>query len=128
MIDFRIGQRYTSLGALITPPAGVIIPRPFDIRTPPVGVVGRGIGGIFERIQYHTMDLVYETTNNSVVTALRARYNPLDPKVWLYVMDHITTEGRWYGGTMLPPHIERIAGSNINAFILPFHLVEPYDA
>ncbi len=123
-VDFQIGPLYDEYGAYITTPAGTSIPRPFDIRHINRQPLGRSIGGLHPKTLYPGFDLVYEATGNELAKAIRARYSPIFPRVWIYILDHKEGIGKWFSATMLEPHVARGAGSTIASFVVPFRIVE----
>lgn len=127
MAEFYIGPRYNLDGSPIDVPAGTLIPRPFDIRHNNRPVIGRSNGGTFLRGNFASFDLVYETTGDGLALALRARYNPASPFVWIKILDHVLNFDRWYQATMLEPHIERMSGLAVAGMVLPFRRVIPYE-
>lgn len=118
-IQTKIGPKYNQAGTLQTP-SGVDVPRPFDIRNNWKPPTGRSTGGYQTLANFDSMDWLYGATSDGNYLALLAAYNPVDPRVWVYVYDPETNDGAWWSAVMLEPHVERSAGSTISSVIVSF--------
>jgi hypothetical protein len=114
-------------GALVLPPSGSEVPRPFDIRHIWRQPTGRDTGGILTLATLEGMDWIYNQTRDTVIQTLMNQYDRLNPRVWVYILDPYSNAGAWYEASMFEPHVERGAGNTVTSVIVSFRAMTRYE-
>lgn len=107
-------------------PAGIEIPRPFDITHMLKNPIGRSTGGAFKVMNYESMVWSYQVGTTALYTKLMSFYNPVNPWVWIYYADLHSTEGAWWEASMQEPKVNRGAGNTVANIAINFTHLSRY--
>jgi hypothetical protein len=111
----------------VTPPSGIAVPRPFDIRAAWRQPQGRSSGGALVLANYEGMDWTYAISGDRNYTTFFDLYVPTNPWVWVFYPDIYSGVGTWFEAVLSEMHVERGMGSTLATLIVPFRRMVRYE-
>jgi hypothetical protein len=127
-IDFRIGPARVAPFRTVdrVAPAGISVPRPFDIRHSWRQLAGRSTGGGYALTDFDAMDWTYAIGVTGLYQKLISCYVPTAPWVWVQMHSPYSDTEAWFEAVMLEPKVARGAGNTVNNIVVSFIQVTPY--
>jgi len=103
--------------------AGIVIPRPSGIQHRWRQPVGRSTGGAYVLSDLEGMDWAYGVGAQQTYRTMKNLFNPLNPWVWIHMLDPRSETAVWVEAMMQEPSVVRGVGFTIQSMTVSFHTV-----